>query len=240
MKVLFVDDEPDICSQAKIFLEKESERISVVTASNAEKALELLNENGFDVIVSDYKMPGMDGLEFLQRLRDKGNEIPFIMLTGKGNESVAMRATNLGIDRYFKKIQKGGSPKEQYRTIANSLFRIVGRAKSRENNLIGWVEIEPVGNVESIKHDFRELSEELEFRITDFEVATTPWKSGNYDVVGVYTDTYSKVPKEESSKVKEWKNKVLWDTNIIIDFDILIKGDSEKYKTETLRKKEIL
>ncbi|MFW6064970.1 MAG: response regulator [Candidatus Natronoplasma sp.] len=59
IKLLHVDDEPALLDQAKIFLEREEERLDVTTSQTPRKALELLEKQHFDVIVSDYQMPGM-------------------------------------------------------------------------------------------------------------------------------------------------------------------------------------
>jgi len=123
MRVLFVDDEPAFLEQAEIFLEKEVDDVSVETVTSADDALDLLDENDYDCVVSDYQMPEMDGLEFLETLREEwGNDIPFIMFTGKGREKVAMEALNLGADRY---LQKGGSPKSQFGVLAQAVVQEV-------------------------------------------------------------------------------------------------------------------
>ncbi len=120
IQVLFVDDETALLDQAKIFLEKENERLDVITTSSAIEGLELLDDD-FDIIVSDYQMPEMDGLEFLEKIREEmDDDIPFIMFTGKGREDVAMRALNLGAQRY---IQKGGSSKSQFAVLADSIVQ---------------------------------------------------------------------------------------------------------------------
>ncbi|MBS3817492.1 MAG: PAS domain S-box protein [Candidatus Thermoplasmatota archaeon] len=116
---LIVDDERALLEQSKTFLEKMDKDIEVMTASSAERALEMIDEKDFDVIVSDYQMPDIDGLEFLEEIRkEREDEIPFIMFTGKGREEVAMKALNLGADRY---IQKGGDPKSQYGILAQAI-----------------------------------------------------------------------------------------------------------------------
>ncbi len=119
MKILMVDDERMLLEQAKIFLEKRNEEFEIEPATSAEKALKKLEEEDYDVVVSDYQMPEMDGLEFLEELREeRENDIPFIMFTGKGREEVAMKALNLGADRY---LQKGGDPKSQYGVLAQAI-----------------------------------------------------------------------------------------------------------------------
>lgn len=116
--VLFIDDKQAWRIQANIFIEKGNPLWNVNTAGSATKALEMLEENEYDAIVSDYKMPGMDGLEFLETLRKQGSTIPFIIFTGKGREKVAMRALNLGADHYLR---KGGDPESQYKLLTQAI-----------------------------------------------------------------------------------------------------------------------
>ncbi len=132
MEVLLIDDDPSVLEQAKIFLEKEDENLKIITAPSAKKGLKLLQEKEFDVVVSDYGMPKTDGIEFLRKVREEENlEIPFIMLTGKGKEEIAMKALNLGADKYLQKIKR---PKEQYSILANSIIE-VKQQKEREEEL---------------------------------------------------------------------------------------------------------
>ena len=87
IKVLHVDDELALLDQVKIFLEREEEKLDLTTVQTPKKALELLEKQDFDVIVSDYQMPDIDGLKFFEVVRDeKKSETPFIIFTGKGRE----------------------------------------------------------------------------------------------------------------------------------------------------------
>ena len=100
--VLFVDDEPSITSALKRALHKEP--YTIHTASSAVQALEMLSRLPIDVIVSDEKMPGMSGTEFLARVcRDYPDTLRMI-LTGHGNLDVFTRAVKEGqIYRFFIK-----------------------------------------------------------------------------------------------------------------------------------------
>ncbi|MEF8874224.1 MAG: PAS domain S-box protein, partial [Candidatus Thermoplasmatota archaeon] len=119
MDILLVDDEKAFLDQAKIFLKKIDEELNIDTVTSPEKAFKKFEENDYELVVSDYQMPGTDGLEFLEELREeRESEIPFIMFTGKGREEVAMEALNLGADRY---LQKGGEPKNQYEVLAHAI-----------------------------------------------------------------------------------------------------------------------
>lgn len=118
IRVLFVDDDQSHLDQATYFLE--NEKLDVITASSADEGLELLDSEDIDLIVSDYKMPGMDGLQFLKIVREEREvDIPFIILTGKGREEVAMEALNLGADRY---LQKGKNPKSLFRLLKEAIL----------------------------------------------------------------------------------------------------------------------
>jgi len=119
MNILFVDDDNDVLTQAELYLEKKNENFEIETVNLAEKGLDMLEEDQYDIIISDYQMPKMDGLEFLESVREEMDEdIPFIMFTGKGREEVAMKALNLGANRY---IQKGGKARSQYGVLSDAI-----------------------------------------------------------------------------------------------------------------------
>ena len=75
----------------------------------------------FDVIISDYQMPGMSGLDLLKALKAGHNDVPFILFTGKGREEVAMEAINNGADFY---LQKGGNPIVQFQELKNAIVKL--------------------------------------------------------------------------------------------------------------------
>ena len=121
IQVLHVDDESSFLKVAKRCLEMEG-TFQVDTASSVEEALKKMRKKTFDVIVSDYMMPEKDGLEFLKKLREKGNNIPFIIFTGKGREEVAINALNLGADQYLNKV---GDPETVYVELAHGIRQVV-------------------------------------------------------------------------------------------------------------------
>ena len=106
--------------------------MQVIPSTNASEALELLSSEPIDAIVSDYEMPGMNGIEFLQAVREKETNIPFIIFTGRGREEVAIEAINSGADFY---LQKGGAPKAQFAELVHKINQGVRRRTSEKKNV---------------------------------------------------------------------------------------------------------
>lgn len=127
-RVLYVDDEAALLQIGKIFLEK-SGKISVETALSAKEALDAVSSREYDVVISDYEMPLMNGIDLLKKLRSEGNTIPFIIFTGRGREDVASDALNSGASFY---LQKGGDPKAQFDELINMTERAIGHKRAEE------------------------------------------------------------------------------------------------------------
>lgn len=123
LRLLYVDDEPDLLELGKIYLEKDW-IFSVTTRNSAAAALALLENEPFDAIVSDYQMPGIDGIQFLKEVRTRFGEIPFILFTGRGREEVVIQAINSGADFY---LQKGGDTAAQFTELAHKIRSAVSR-----------------------------------------------------------------------------------------------------------------
>jgi PAS domain S-box-containing protein len=126
ISVLHIDDEQDFLDLTRAFLEKGGD-IRVEGVTSAEGALERLKESRYDAIVSDYQMAGMDGISLLKHLREGGDPIPFIILTGRGREQVAIEALNSGADFY---LQKGVDPKVHFIELRNLVNQAVSRRQA--------------------------------------------------------------------------------------------------------------
>jgi DNA-binding NtrC family response regulator len=99
--ILYVDDEPAIGLILKKTFERAGHR--AIGARGVPEALKAITAGGVDLIVSDYRMPGITGLEFLAMLRGEGFDIPLIMLTGFGSIENAVAAIKAGAIDYLTK-----------------------------------------------------------------------------------------------------------------------------------------
>ncbi|AZH24030.1 GAF domain-containing protein [Haloplanus aerogenes] len=128
IRVLHVDDAPAFVDMAATFLEREDDRIEVITATNADEGLQILDEAAIDCVVSDYDMPGLNGVEFLERVRETYGDCPFVLFTGKGSEEVASEAISAGVTDYVQKSPES----EQYEILINRIVNAVDAARFRE------------------------------------------------------------------------------------------------------------
>lgn len=119
--VLHVDSNSDAADLVATSLEREDDRLDVITATGASDGLDRLNDRDVDCIVSDYDMPRTDGLAFLDAVRADHEDLPFILFTGEGSETVASEAISAGVSGYLQR-NAGG---EQYELLANKIVNSV-------------------------------------------------------------------------------------------------------------------
>ena len=100
-KILVVDDEASILHTLQILLKGEG--FEVHTASTAGAGLELLDDVGPDLVLSDIRMPGKSGLELLDEVRERDGEIPVILMTAQASLQSAVQAVNQGAYYYLQK-----------------------------------------------------------------------------------------------------------------------------------------
>ena len=101
--ILHVDDDPEFLSVVADLLETAESRITVQTAATTSEGIEQIGAVIPDCVVADYELPGQTGIEFLQTVREIHPNLPFIMLTGRGNEDVASDAIAAGATDYLQK-----------------------------------------------------------------------------------------------------------------------------------------
>lgn len=193
--VLHVDDEPDMLDVTKSLLERESEAITVRSERSPTAALDLLDD--VDCVVSDYSMAEMDGVQFLEKVRESHPDLPFILFTGKGTEEVAADAIFAGVTDY---VQKGGPDVylllvthierfvEKYRTERDIERRIKAMETARE----GISLLDADGRFIYVNRAYAEM-----YGYTPAEMRGQHWEIlyPEEDVQEVYDDILPAVPK---------------------------------------------
>ena len=126
--VLCVDDEPVFLDLIRTYLARD-ERLTVECERCPEAGLERLRTHKYDAVVCDFDMPVMNGIELLKSIRAMGSDIPFILFTGKGRESIAVDALNNGADFY---IQKSTDAKSQFAELDHLIHNLVESRRAKD------------------------------------------------------------------------------------------------------------
>lgn len=130
IRVLHVDDDCLDLELIKTQLKMLSDDIEIESVQSPERAVECLESNRYEAILSDYNMPGMDGLAFLKTVRSMGNKIPFYFLSSNENQSEIEECLRNGAQDFYHKT----SVLQKYKPLLCSVFRSVYvRKLLREN-----------------------------------------------------------------------------------------------------------
>ncbi len=100
-KILIVDDEKSMCQYLSIMLKKEGYKVK--TASSGNKAVSEVKSSNFDVVITDIRMEGMDGIELLSAVKELDPSLPVIIMTAYASQKTAIEALNRGAFHYLIK-----------------------------------------------------------------------------------------------------------------------------------------
>lgn len=130
-RVMIVDDEPLILAGIASMLDWEQYECRIVgKATNGQQALEKLKELQPDIVITDIKMPAMDGIAFMKAAKEKGCQAVFILLTNLEEFSLAREAVRLGAIDYLVKLELSEEK------LADSLQRAVDKCSSRKATVL--------------------------------------------------------------------------------------------------------
>ncbi len=101
MKILIADDDPIMLRTLELKLKREGHQ--VITTSDGRDALKAIETCGADLIITDIMMPFSSGLEIVAKVKSSAQNIPVIVLSAMGQESVVLEAFKLGADDYITK-----------------------------------------------------------------------------------------------------------------------------------------
>jgi DNA-binding NtrC family response regulator len=116
MKMLLIDDDEWIRDSLSLFFEGEG--CHLVAVETAEEGVEELKRQNYDIIIVDYRLPGMDGLEFLERIKDSHPDALTLLITAYGSRSVFLKASEIGVQGFIDK-------PFTINTIQDSLSRLI-------------------------------------------------------------------------------------------------------------------
>lgn len=193
ISILCVDDEPLFLEPFRLLLEREG--FSVTSTSSIQEAFELLNSQYFDVIVSDYSMPDMDGVSLLQEVRARGCHSLFVVVTAKRLAHIAIDALNAGADYY---LQKGADPAQEVKKLAQFIRQSVPE-KNAEHEIEEW---------EKFYQSVIESQADIIFRLDQNGIFTYINEAGirffntPYEQM-LYRDFFSVIPDSERKEVRE-------------------------------------
>lgn len=262
LRVIHVDDEGDFAELAADMLELEDDRFDIETVTSASDGLDRLADEEYDCVVSDYDMPGQDGIDFLEAVREEYPDLPFILYTGKGSEEIASDAISAGVTEYLQKETGTG----QYAVLANRIINAVDKYRAqmelaeREKRLNLFFEQSPLG---VIKWDdnfqiarVNEAAEDILRYETD-ELIGRSWEAivPNADAEAVgevvsalledrggYHSINENVREDGEHIVCEWHNRVVTDESgevvaIFSQFQDITERKEEKRRSEQRRRR---
>ncbi|SFM68925.1 response regulator [Thermodesulforhabdus norvegica] len=116
--ILVLDDEPIVCKRLKPYLEKNGYEVEVFTDSS--KAMERVMEKDFDIVITDLKMEGIDGMTFLTRVKEKSPATQVIVITGFATMETARQSFQKGVFDFIAKPFK-----------LSEIYEIVRRAEKK-------------------------------------------------------------------------------------------------------------
>jgi DNA-binding NtrC family response regulator len=101
-KILVIDDEVDMLMLLRMIIEDHTD-YAVDTTNSPSEAIKLIKEKTYDLVISDLKMPGLDGIELYDALREIGADIPMVIITAYGSPGTAEEALQRGVADFIAK-----------------------------------------------------------------------------------------------------------------------------------------
>lgn len=221
LTVLYVEDDADVVEQTGRFLSRYCG--TLVTASNGVEGLEFSRQHHPDIIITDIRMPIMDGLTMTRVIRESDNSIPIIVMTAFDQADYLMESINIGIDGYVTK------PVETARLLT-ALYKCAHRLRIDEALKQSLVE------AKRRERTITEKIEELELVIAGAQLGTWNWDILTGDVI--FNDRWFAMlgyqPEELKSHVSVWKELMHpEDADVVLStLEEHLSGKTVMYSTE--------
>ncbi len=126
-RILVIDDELDMLMLLRMIIEDNTD-YEVETTNNPSEALKMVMKNDYDLVISDLKMPGMDGLELFDEVKGMKPDLPLIIITAYGSLETADEAMKMGVADFITKPFRKDS-------ILFTINRVLELARVRRENI---------------------------------------------------------------------------------------------------------
>lgn len=126
-RILVIDDEPDMLMLLRMMIEENTDH-EVETTNNPSEGIKLFSEKDYDLVITDLKMPGLDGIELFDEFQEIKPDIPMVMITAYGSIETADEAMKKGIADFITKPFRKD-------TILFTINRVLELARVRKENI---------------------------------------------------------------------------------------------------------
>lgn len=208
-KLLLVDDEFEIIDINRRYLEQAGYEVSV--AADGIEALKEVDENRFDLIISDIMMPKMDGYDFISEVLVREPNQPFLFITAKVSEPDKIYSLSMGADDF---ISKPFSPRELVLRVKNILRRIYGNHQQSEVLTIG------------------DLVIDQKQRLVMVGCNTISLTNKSFDLLWILANHLNRVFSKTELYERVWGEEFLDDTNTLNVHIHALRNDLAKFSTD--------
>jgi PAS domain S-box-containing protein len=225
LHILVIEDDPDHGLFTKIILERTGRNYKVDIAETPQEGLRRILDNNYDLVLSDYRMPGLNALDVLNETRKQGKDVPFIVVTASGNEKAAVELMKAGAYDY---IIKDLSYKDTLPLVVERSYAVYRSRKEKDG-----LENKLIKAAEEWEATFNSIHDSIAIKDTDFTILRANKSLGRvfncnpkeikgkkcYEVVHNSSSPLQECPCQETIKDKKTHTREFFHPGLNIYFE---------------------